>query len=279
MIRKYPLTSYFIFATLFTSVLLLPLILFSQGLSTWAVSQDWHWVGALGPIMAACIVVASLYGSSGLTNYLTSLFDTRFSLLLFFVAILPLLLFLIVQPLLLLLEREQVNILGELSFGWWLSTLISSLAYGIGEEAGWRGFALPRLQARFTALTAVIILTVFHALWHLPFFFYRLEFGLVGTVGFFIGMLAGAICISFLYNQSGGKTLLPILWHTTWNVVSLLTFATIPETAYIISTLFIVIAVVIIVVFKPKNLARKELYAIRDSHSLTAPKTLIGTKG
>ena len=58
------------------------------------------------------------------------------------------------------------------------------------------------------------------------------------TAGFFIGMLSGAIFLTYLYNQSGGKTALPILWHTTWNIASLIAFATIPETAYVLSTFF-----------------------------------------
>ena len=40
----------------------------------------------------------------------------------------------------------------------------------LGEELGWRGFALPILQQRHHPVVAVAILTTVHLLWHLPLF-------------------------------------------------------------------------------------------------------------
>ena len=41
----------------------------------------------------------------------------------------------------------------------------------IGEEPGWRGFALPRLQRRHSPLVATLMLGVVVAAWHLPLVF------------------------------------------------------------------------------------------------------------
>ncbi|WP_158544080.1 type II CAAX endopeptidase family protein [Nocardia seriolae] len=92
----------------------------------------------------------------------------------------------------------------------------------LGEETGWRGFALPRLQRRFGPLAATLILAPLWFLWHLPQFFviatYR-DFGPASYVGMFLGLTAGAVVLTWLYNRSGGSVLLVIVWHGVYNIV------------------------------------------------------------
>lgn len=61
---------------------------------------------------------------------------------------------------------------------------------GIGEEFGWRGFAMPRLQARHTALASSLIIGVMWSMWHMPLFLtegtiqykWQLEAGLIRAI-------------------------------------------------------------------------------------------------
>ena len=265
LIQKNILVTYYLLAVFITTVAVLPIILSTQGIIAQDVSQEWHPLGALGPILAACLVAYFARDKLGLSDYIKSLHDTKFSLKLFLFSISPLLVYPIIAMVIPLFSKQTGESLSQYSSSWWISVVISALAYGIGEEAGWRGFALPRLQARMNAWWSIFILTIFHALWHIPFFYYRLKFDGIGvTIGFFVGMLAGGIIMTYLYNESGGKTLLPILFHTTWNIVSMASLATFPEVTYTLTTLQMVAAVLIVIVFRPTNLATRTRYSVDD---------------
>jgi len=93
----------------------------------------------------------------------------------------------------------------------------------LGGGLGWRGYALPHLQHRFSPLVASLIRAALWALWHLPMFFvianYR-AFGVVESIGFVFALSCGAIVLTWLYNRSGGSILLVVVYHGVLNVVS-----------------------------------------------------------
>ena len=123
------------------------------------------------------------------------------------------------------------------------------LAASLGEETGWRGYALPQLQRRFSPLASSLILAVLWFGWHLPQFWviatYR-SFAPVGYVGMFFGLACGAVVLTWLYNRSGGSILLVAIWHGLYNVVSGTQAAT-GLLAAVVSTLIMVQAAVLIV--------------------------------
>ena len=119
----------------------------------------------------------------------------------------------------------------------------------LGEETGWRGYALPQLQRRFSPLASSLILAVLWFAWHLPQFLviatYR-DFPPAGYVGMFCGLACGAVVLTWLYNRSGGSILLVAVWHGLYNVVSGTQAAT-GILAAVVSTLIMIQAIVLIV--------------------------------
>jgi membrane protease YdiL (CAAX protease family) len=86
----------------------------------------------------------------------------------------------------------------------------------LGEEAGWRGYALPRLQERFAPTVAALLLGVAWASWHLP-----LILGHIYNVTWwqFLAMtMAASVFLSFGFNVSRGNTVCAVVVHGLYNV-------------------------------------------------------------
>ncbi|MDQ7825451.1 MAG: CPBP family intramembrane glutamic endopeptidase [Candidatus Eremiobacteraeota bacterium] len=84
------------------------------------------------------------------------------------------------------------------------------------EEPGWRGFGLPRLQARYNPIVASIILGFFWQLWHIPLYFIGFyPFDTVQIALRFVEFLPGVIVFTWLYNRSGGNLLIAVVFHAS----------------------------------------------------------------
>jgi len=90
---------------------------------------------------------------------------------------------------------------------------------GLMEEIGWRGFALPRLQMKFTPLKSSIILGVIWSLWHIPVKLvfspwpYFLSFYFIFT----LVCILYCIVITYFYNRLGGSILIGVAFHGLMN--------------------------------------------------------------
>ncbi len=87
-----------------------------------------------------------------------------------------------------------------------------------GEEIGWRGFALPRLQEVFgSTLPASILLGVIWGLWHLPeYFFPGPNIPLTQFLFFIAGL---SIIYTVLFNNTRGSLLLAVILHASTDIV------------------------------------------------------------
>jgi membrane protease YdiL (CAAX protease family) len=93
---------------------------------------------------------------------------------------------------------------------------------GLGEETGWRGFALPRLLERFNPVAAGLIVGLFFGLWHIPgWFLSNLHFSEL-DFGCFLGftMLMSVVMAYFYISMKGSVLLAGIIPHMMMNVGS-----------------------------------------------------------
>jgi membrane protease YdiL (CAAX protease family) len=159
----------------------------------------------------------------------------------------------------------DLSLLGEVDYLPYLgivgAVILWLLTWGMGEEVGWRGFALPRLQRHRSALAATIVLGVIHAFWHLPAFFYKDAYKAMGLAAglpmLVISVVAAAILFTWIYNSTRGSLLMVTVFHGLfdWLSVSKAGGATAPA---IMSAVVWVLAVLVVVIYKPANLSRVE---------------------
>jgi hypothetical protein len=94
----------------------------------------------------------------------------------------------------------------------------------VGEEFGWRGYALPRLQTRIGAVHASLVIGLTLAAWHLPYYAdpsihplpFWIDFGLFGVM-----LVSQSVLATWIYNGTGGSVLATILYHHSIHMASL----------------------------------------------------------
>jgi membrane protease YdiL (CAAX protease family) len=219
-VARYPLLSFFILAIVITWLLSLPSLWFDVPF------KPFQTAGAYGPLAAAVIVSAAM-GSAELNALFRRMTNFRFGLVWYLIAIFGnLLLYLLVAGLSGAPLAQSLAEKWSLTFTLYLPALLTSyLVNPIGEETGWTGFALPRLQKRFKPWLAAVILGAVWAIWHLPAFFVPSEMGAFHPVNFIFFVLSSIfirIVWTWVTNNAQGSGIAGILLHASSNAVSLM---------------------------------------------------------
>jgi uncharacterized protein len=238
----------------------IPLALAHQGL-TGEILPGWtHYLAGYGPALAALVVCTRTEGTSGLRRLAGRLLRWKAGVGWWLGAVSPLMAGAATLWLVDVWRGGGASLadLGTVSFlpRLGLAALpLWLLTFGLGEELGWRGFALPRLQTRHSALGASAILTAIWAGWHLPLFFYNLAPAMAAF--WLVSLLAAAIVLTWLFNGSGGSVLLPTVFHGTFNFVTSSTAG--PQLVpAVVSTAVILGAVWVVRRYGPTHLAPVE---------------------
>ena len=224
-----------------------------------------------GPAIAAIIMVGTAGGRSAVWNLLSKLGRWRVGIGWY--------LFVFLFPLLVHLAAVVIDVWMGGQWPVFMSTtgmpqgispiLLIPLVFlpvflqaGLAEEIGWRGYALPGLQKRYSALVSSILLGVIWWLWH----FHPFNFAAVWPTAlpYLFGILAITILFTWIYNNTGGSLLLVALFHTWSNVCDWIVptkmavaEATTIRPSIIQSVLMWIVVIVIVLLFGAKQLSRK----------------------
>jgi len=162
-------------------------------------------LGGLGPLVAA--VVVTRYTGGSVRTLARPIARWRMPARYYLYALgLPPLLYGLVDVVLALLGYDvDPSLLAERAPAYLVTLVFVAVLGGGLEEPGWRGFALPRLQRRYTPVVATVILGLAWGVWHVP---------LYGPLGFVVPLVL-AFFYTWLYNRTG-SVLLCILLHASF---------------------------------------------------------------
>src|SRR5215212_6581306 len=230
VLARHPLAFYFIIAYAGTWLIWLPLTRSEDGsgllpFSSPLLATTFSFAAFLGPFLSAFVMTGATEGRAGIGRLLRRFVLWRVGLgwYLFVLVGIPAILVLsvIVLPGVLgsfqgLATLAPLPLLFLAVYGFFLSG-------PLGEEPGWRGFALPRLQSLHGPLVGSLILGVLWSLWHLPLFF--TPWNTLTTFNIVVFVLA-TTCLSIIYtwvfNNTKGSLLIAILLHWSFDLSTLI---------------------------------------------------------
>jgi uncharacterized protein len=277
--RAFPLR-FVLIAFVFTWVFWLLAILEARGLIS-SLPVPALFLGAFGPMVAAVVLTAQEGGRAGLRSLLSRVVRWRVAPFWYGVALLgPIVFQLLAMALqLVVFGGQPPNLLAMVGA---LPTVLAISVYmliqvGIGEEIGWRGYALPKLQTGYSALVSSLILGVIWALWHLPLFFNSAT-SYINTPfwALLVFFLPFSILITWVFNSTGGSVLMIMILHAVMNASTGPLWGTLPDGATTISNtniwviqaaLLWVAAIVVVLIYGATNLSRKPRKVLPETTS------------
>lgn len=181
-------------------------------------------IGSFAPSVVAVVLTAHADGAAGVRTLLARLLKWRVGLrwyvfALGFMAVVKLGVAVLVR----LTQGGWPQLEGQPWFAILPAIVAAGIAGGpLGEEIGWRGYALPRLAESSGLAAASVLLGVVWACWHLPLFFlaglneYGDQFG-QSFPTYLLQVTALSVALAWLFCNTGGSLLLAVLMHSAIN--------------------------------------------------------------
>ncbi|MCK5674155.1 MAG: CPBP family intramembrane metalloprotease [Spirochaetales bacterium] len=207
-------------------------------------------VVAWTPTFVVLIMFKSLYPNVKFKDYLKNNFLCKIKPQSFIISLLIQVFVLIIVVLMFLfLSGTKFSSLEFIALQSIIPVFLINLTSGpIGEELGWRGYALNKLQKKYSPLIASIILGLFWGFWHLPLWVLSGYTGLqlfYYIITFLVAVTSLSVFTTYFYNKS--KNILIAMWIHFWFnfllrivIIDLLTLLIYMSLVYLIITLLLI---------------------------------------
>jgi membrane protease YdiL (CAAX protease family) len=225
-IAKHPLMAFFVITCAFSWALWGLMMASAYG---WLpINFPTTWYGSFGPFVGAVAVAAILGGRTGVRDLLRPIFQWRFGsgwyLFVLFGCLLP---FAVAFAVFVLLGgvipaplQSPESIWVQLPF---FFVVVFLLGGPLGEEIGWRGFALPNLLKQHSPLMATFVVMLMWLVWHVPLWWLPGSSPAGTSIVSFIVLMAGfSLLFTWVYQGTAGSLFSVLLMHTSINTVSVM---------------------------------------------------------
>lgn len=244
-IVRHPVTAYFVLAFAGAWLFLLPMVLSVDGLGLLPYQVPLPLYAALfiigtfaGPTLAAYVVTGVLEGRAGMRRLFRRYGQWRVGVLPWFLAVFGYpLIYLIVGTIMFGSSPLRGLIANPLAFvtTYLPAILIFPALITWGEEPGWRGFALTRLQTFANPVIASLVVGFVHGIWHLPVFLLKagpVALGPWDPIVFArntLMIMFFTIVWTWVFNRAKGSILIAVMLHASVNATPGWVYAFAPE--------------------------------------------------
>jgi membrane protease YdiL (CAAX protease family) len=260
---------------LLTWSVVIPIALTKHGYAAINISRSLQIISTLSPGIVAIILTAIYFGKSGIKSLFKGIVKWRvkfnFYIIIIIVGIVTCGLSLLIFN---WITGQSIKPDEPYNFVFYFILILFVSAFW--EEIGWRGFLLPLLQEKYTAIKSSLIIGFVWGLWHLPIYLAINPYGdktIIYWLMMFFACVVISIIATYLYNSTKGSILICILFHNTINTSAAYFYGNLKgaELRELLIWILLLIVSAVIILIKTKGSLNEH-----DQSVITYPTTKTG---
>ncbi len=255
--KKHPAFLFVLLTYILTWSVEIPIALTKHGYAAIHISKWLQTICTLSPGIVAIILTAIYFGKNSLKSLFKAIVKWRVKFK-FYIIIIIVAIVTCGLSLLIFNWITGQSIMPDQPYNFVFYFILILPLSALWEEIGWRGFLLPILQQKYTAMKSSLIIGFVWGLWHLPIYLAINPYGdktIIFFLMMFVGCFALSIIATYLYNSTKGSILICILFHNAINTSAVYFFGNVKgaELRPLVIWILLLIVSAVIIIFKTKG--------------------------